>query len=179
MPGMTTDAAPRERNPFLEAVGRVTIAGAELDVALKFLLGSIAHEPTLIMYANSQNTSKLIELCKLALTVGHLAPEDVDKLSACLIRAERCRDRRNTIVHAIYVSDEAGAGIEAMNPLKKNLGYRASSISVEEMEALADEIALLRNDIFSTSWNATAAKMPGIEPVPPRKPGDTVNGVPA
>ena len=62
---MTTDAVTRERNPFFEAVGRVTVAGAELDFSLKGLLGAIAHEPTLIMYANSQSTSKLIELCNL------------------------------------------------------------------------------------------------------------------
>ncbi|MEU9979514.1 hypothetical protein [Streptomyces sp. NPDC051014] len=175
---MTTDATPRERNPFLEAVGRVTIAGAELDLALRHLLGSIAHEPTLLMYANNQNTSKLIELCKLALTVGHLAPEDVTEISACLARADRCRDRRNTIVHAIYAPDESDVGMEAMNPVRKNLGYRVSSISVEEMEALADEVTVLRDDMFRVGWNASAAKMPGMAPIPPRKPGDTVNGVP-
>ncbi|MFG2970992.1 hypothetical protein ACGFZS_47760 [Streptomyces sp. NPDC048288] len=175
---MTMDAAPRERILFLEAVGRVTIAGAELEIALKALLGSIAHEPTLIRYANNQNTSKLIEFCKLALTVGHLAPEDVTEISACLTRADKCRDRRNTIVHAIYAPDEAGVGVEAMNPVRKNLGYRVSSISAEEMDALADEVAVLRDDMFRAGWNATAAKMPGMAPIPPRKPGDTVNGVP-
>ncbi|WP_406168338.1 hypothetical protein [Streptomyces sp. NBC_00996] len=62
----------------------MTLAGAELDISLKGLLGAITHEPTLIMYANSQNTSKLIEFCKLALDVGHLAPADVTEVSACL-----------------------------------------------------------------------------------------------
>ncbi|WP_329034495.1 hypothetical protein OIE71_18370 [Streptomyces sp. NBC_01725] len=175
---MTTDAAPRERNPFLEAVGRVTIAGAELEVALKGLLGAIAHEPTLIMYANSQNTSKLIEFCKLALDVGHLAPDEVSEISACLTRAEKCRDRRNTIVHAIYSPAESGIGIEAMNPVRKKLGYRVSAISVREMEALADEVTILRSDMFRAGWNAGAAKLPGMRPIPSRKPGDTVNGVP-
>ena len=175
---MTMDAAPRERNPFLEGVGRVTIAGAELDVALKGLLGSIAREPTLIMYANGQNTSKLIELCKLALAVGHLAAEDIAEISACLARAEKCRDRRNSIVHAIYAPGEDGVGMEAMNPVRKKLGYRVSSVSVEEMEALADEVVILRDDLFTAGWNATTGEMPGIKPIPPRKPGDTVNGVP-
>ncbi|MFD5636232.1 hypothetical protein ACFWJM_19175 [Streptomyces sp. NPDC127077] len=174
---MTADATARERNPFLEAVGRVTIAGAELDISLKSLLGAIALEPTLIMYANSQNTSKLIEFCKLALKVGHLAEEDIAEISACLGRAEKCRDRRNTIVHAIYAPDESGNGIEAMNPMGKKLGYRVSSISVEQMEDLADEVAVLRDDMFRAGWNARTGKMPGMRPIPPRAPEQTVNGV--
>jgi hypothetical protein len=130
------------------------------------------------MYANTQNTSKLIEFCKLALDVGHLAPEDVTEISACLVRADKCRDRRNTIVHAIYLPAESGVGFEALNPVRKQLAYRAASISVEEMEALADEVAILRDDMFRAGWNATAAKMPGMKPIEPRKPDDTVNGVP-
>ncbi|MFF3420298.1 hypothetical protein ACFYW9_37400 [Streptomyces sp. NPDC002698] len=174
---MTTDATSRERNPFLEAVGRVTLAGAELDISLKGLLGAIVLEPTLIMYANSQNTSKLIEFCKLALKVGHLADEDVAEISGCLGRAEKCRDRRNTIVHAIYALAESGNGVEAMNPMGKKLGYRVSSISVEQMEALTDEVAVLRDDMFRAGWNARAGKMPGMRPIPPRTSGQTVNGV--
>jgi hypothetical protein len=177
-PDITLNNSPEhERDPFLESVGRVTLACAELDISLKGLLGAIAHEPTLIMYANSQNTSKLTEFCKLALTVGHLAPEDVTATSACLTRAEKCRDRRNTIVHAIYAPAESGVGIEGMNPAKKTLGYRVSAISVEEMEALADEITVLRNDMFTAGWNARAGKMPGMQPIPPRARGQKVNGV--
>ncbi|MBW8796366.1 MAG: hypothetical protein JF597_23040 [Streptomyces sp.] len=52
------------------------------------------------------------------------------------------------------------------------------SVSVEEMEALADEVAVLRADMFRAGWNAAAAKMPGMAPIAPRKPGDTVNGAP-
>ncbi|MFE2684024.1 hypothetical protein [Streptomyces mirabilis] len=175
---MTLNNSPeRERNPFLEAVGRVTLAGAELDISLKSLLGAIAHEPTLIMYANTQNTSKLIEFCKLALTVGHLVSEDVTAISACLDRAEKCRDRRNTIVHAIYGPAESDVGLEAMNPVRKSLGYRVSAISVEEMEALSDEVTVLRSDMFTAGWNAVAGKVPGMRPIPPRAPGQKVNVV--
>ncbi|MER5908688.1 hypothetical protein ABT150_53520 [Streptomyces mirabilis] len=129
------------------------------------------------MYVNSQNTSKLIEFCRLALTVGHLAPEDVTAISACLTRAKKCRDRRNTIVHAIYTPAESGVGIEAMNSAKKTLGYRVSAISVEEMEALAGEVTVLRSDMFTAGWNARAGKMPGMQPIPPARPGQRVNGV--
>lgn len=175
---MTLNNSPeRERDPFLEAVGRVALAGAELDISLKDLLAAIAHEPTLIKYANSQNTSKLIEFCKLALAVEHLAPEDVTEITACLARAEKCRDRRNTIVHAIYMPSESGDGVEALNPRSRKLGYRVSAISVEEMEALADEITVLRDDMFTAGWNSNAGKMPGMEPIPPRAPGQRVNGV--
>lgn len=173
---MTSEPTPRERDPFLEAVGRVALAGAALDIALKGLLGRIAPEPTLIMYANSQNTSKLIEFCKLALRVEHLAKEDIATISACLDRAESCRDRRNTAIHAIYAPAEAGDGIEAMNPLSKKLGYRVSPASVERMEMLADEITVLMHDMSTAGWNATAGKMPGMQPIPPRLPGQTVNG---
>ncbi|MFF4508218.1 hypothetical protein [Streptomyces sp. NPDC001401] len=176
---MTLNNEPgRERNPFLEAVGRVTVAGAELDIAQKGLLGAIAHESTLLLYANSQNTSKLIEFCKPALDIGHQAPDDVAEISACRVRAEKCRDRRNTIVHAIYTPAETGNGLEAMNPVRKNLGYRVSSTSVEEMEALADEVTILRDDMFRAGWNTDAANRPGMDRLPPRQPGQRVNGVP-
>ncbi|MET8453500.1 hypothetical protein [Streptomyces sp. NPDC005209] len=58
----------------------MTLAGGELDFSLRHLLGAITHEPTLIMYANAANTSQLIEFCKLALKVGHLASEDVAEI---------------------------------------------------------------------------------------------------
>ena len=176
MPAMNTDAA-RERNPFLEAVGRVTLAGGELDFSLRHLLGVITFEPALIMYANTASTSQLIEFCKLALRVGHLALEDAAEIEACLTRAEKFRNRRNTIVHALYAPAESGAGFEAMNPVKKTLGYHVSAVSVEEMETLADEVALLRNDMFRAGWNSGAAKQPGMRKIPPPAPGQKVNGV--
>ncbi|WP_406168336.1 hypothetical protein [Streptomyces sp. NBC_00996] len=61
--------------------------------------------------------------------------------------------------------------------MRKRLGYRVSAISVEEMEALADEVTVLRDDMFSAGWNARAAKLPGMRPIPPRAPGEKVNGV--
>ncbi|MEU0965673.1 hypothetical protein ABZ357_09685 [Streptomyces sp. NPDC005917] len=51
-------------------------------------------------------------------------------------------------------------------------------MSVEEMEALADEVVVLRDDMFRADWNATAAKVPGFRPIPPRQPSDKVNGIP-
>ncbi|MGP4090746.1 hypothetical protein [Streptomyces sp. KR55] len=57
---MTSDATPRERNPFFEAVGRVTVAGAELDFSLRQLLGTIAPEPTLLLSANTEGCARLI-----------------------------------------------------------------------------------------------------------------------
>ncbi|WP_445279649.1 hypothetical protein [Streptomyces sp. DSM 118148] len=174
---MTSDAAPRKRDPFLEAVGRVTLSGGELDASLRGLLGAITFEPTLLMYANAANTSQLIEFCKLALKVGHLAPEEVTEIESCLIRADKFRTRRNTIVHALYMLKEPGDSIEAMNPARKSLGYHASTVTVEEMEALADEVVLLRDAMFRAGWNARAGKLPGMDRIPPPTPGQTVNGV--
>ncbi|WP_245608049.1 hypothetical protein [Streptomyces hokutonensis] len=174
---MTNDAAPRERNPFLEAVGRITLAGGELDFSLRHLLGAITIEPTLIMYANAANTSQLLEFCRLALTVGHIPSEDIAEIESCLTRADTFRKRRNTIVHALYAPTENGVGIEAMNPIRKNLGYHTSAVSIEEMEALADEVALLQNDMFRAGWNARSAQMPGMQKIPPPAPGQMVNGV--
>ncbi|MEU7048057.1 hypothetical protein [Streptomyces eurythermus] len=176
---MTMDAAPRERNPFLEAVGRVTLAGGELDFSLRHLLGAITLEPTLLMYANAANTSQLIEFCKIALSVGHLDAADVEEIMPCLTRAEKFRNRRNTIVHALYAPSESGVGMETMNPVKKNLGYRTSAVTVEEMEALADEVIVLREDMFRVGWNARAAKLPGMGKIPPRAPSQADNGASA
>ncbi|WP_240657803.1 hypothetical protein [Streptomyces populi] len=172
-----SDTPKRERDPFLEAVGRITLAAGELDHSLRSLLGSIAFEPTLIKYANAAKTDQLIQFCKLALTNGVIEPEGVDEITKCLERADRFRDRRNKIVHAIYSQNESGTGIEGLNPVRKNLGYRATPISVEEMEALADEVALLRSDMFRAGWNATAGKAPGLGTIPAPKPGEFVNGV--
>ncbi|MFJ9865974.1 hypothetical protein [Streptomyces sp. NPDC101165] len=70
--------------------------------------------------------------------------------------------------------DEPGASFEAMNPAKKNVGYRTSAVSVQEMEALANEVALLRDAMFRTGWNSRAAKMPGMRKIPPPPDGVTV-----
>ncbi|MFF1604204.1 hypothetical protein ACFVYV_43465 [Streptomyces mirabilis] len=174
---MTSDATAPERNPFLEAVGRVTVAGAQLDASLHHLLGAIAHEPTLIMYANAASTDQLLQFCRLALTVGTIEPEDVTEIEACLKRADSLRIRRNTVVHSIYMTAESGEGFDAMKPVRKSLGYSVTPITVEEMETLADEVAVLRSDMFTAGWNATAAKLPGMGRVGPRAPGDTVYGV--
>ncbi|WP_381562918.1 hypothetical protein [Streptomyces eurythermus] len=174
---MTMDAAPRERNPFLEAVGRVTVAGAELDLSLRQLLGSIAHEPTLLMYANAASTSQLIELCELALRVGHLAAEDVTAISACLKSANDFRKQRNTIVHGLFGPDESGTGLEAVMPRRKSWGYQASAVSIEQMEKLADEVVVLQARMFRAGWNASAARFPGMSKLPPLVPGQQVNGV--
>lgn len=177
-PDMTLNNSPeRERNPFLEAVGRVTLAGGELDHSLRHLLGTIALEPTLIMYANATKTAELLTICRLALKASTLGAEHVTEIEACLNRADTFRNRRNTIVHALYMPAESGAGIDAMSPAKKTLGYNTSPISIEEMEALAEEVTVLRDDMFTAGWNATAGKMPGMQPIPPRKPGQRVNGV--
>lgn len=98
-------------------------------------------------------------------------------IESCLTRAENFRNRRNAIVHALYTPAESGSGLEAMNPLRKSLGYRASSVSVEEMEALADEVTLLKSDMFRAGWNARAARMPGMQKSPQPAPGQTVNEV--
>ncbi|MEU0583624.1 hypothetical protein [Streptomyces sp. NPDC006132] len=76
---MTPNAATPERNPFLEAVGSVTVAGAHRDSALHNLLAHLTFEPTLLVPANAEGTARLIELCDLALGVydADMRPEDV------------------------------------------------------------------------------------------------------
>ncbi|WP_216588567.1 hypothetical protein [Streptomyces brasiliscabiei] len=157
---MTPDATP-ERNPFLEAVGRVTLAGAALDASLRGLLGSIAHEPTLLMYANAEGTARLIELCELALTVGTVDGQDVIEIKACLTRARQLKDKRNTVVHSIFAPAEDGDGFEAMKPLRKNIGLSVSAITIAEMEATAESIEDLRSDMFRAGWNVNAKRMGG------------------
>jgi hypothetical protein len=175
---MTTDAAPRERDPFVEAVGLVTIAGAQLDFSLRNMLGSITREPTLIMYANAASTSQLIELCRLALKTGVTADKFIPAIEDCLTRADRFRVRRNTIVHALYLPTGPDGGVEAMNPLKKKMGYNSSPVTVEEMESLVADATILRSDMFSATWNASTAGLPGMPPIPPRRSGEAVDGVP-
>ncbi|MEV8047645.1 hypothetical protein AB0P02_27955 [Streptomyces griseoluteus] len=151
-----------EPDPFFDAVGRVTVAGAAMDASLHNLLGVIAMEPTLIMYANAANTNQLIELCRLSLTVGTLAPEDVTQVEACLKRADKLRVRRNDVVHSLYMGAESGEGLDALKPVRKALGYKATPITIGAMRTLADEIHALRNELFRVGWNARAGKMPGM-----------------
>ncbi|MGW6214996.1 hypothetical protein [Streptomyces sp. NPDC055109] len=174
---MTLSNTPkRERDPFLEAVGRVTLAGGEIDFGLRHLLGAIAPEPTLIFDANAASTDQLTRLCRLAVEVRQVEPADAAEIESCLKRVDDFRQRRNTIVHAIYSAAESG-GFEAMNPLRKRLGYRVTSISVAEMEALADDVVILRSDLFRVGWNASAAHS-GMERMPKPRSGEMVDGVP-
>ncbi|WP_406321287.1 hypothetical protein [Streptomyces sp. NBC_01637] len=167
-------SASREPDPFFDAVGRVTVAGTAMDASLHNLLSAVALEPTLIMYTNAANTSQLIELCRLALTVGTVTSEDVTEIEACLKRADALRIRRNDIVHSLHMWEEAGDGIEAMKPIRKNLGYKTTPITIEAMRALAEEIHTLRGEIFRVGWNANAGRMPGMGGLIP--PQDTEKG---
>ncbi|MFB8017301.1 hypothetical protein ACFC36_01910 [Streptomyces rubiginosohelvolus] len=154
---MTADAEAPERNRFLEAVGRVTLAGAQLDFSLRSLLGAIAFEPTLLMYANAEGTARLIDLCKLALKVGTVAPEDMTEIEACLARANDLRIKRNTVVHSMFMQAEDGDGFEAMKPISKGLGVSVSILTIVEMEATAQAVEELRLDMFRAGWNARCA----------------------
>ncbi|MET7711012.1 hypothetical protein [Streptomyces sp. NPDC005407] len=166
---MTSDATAPERDPFLEAVGRVTVAGAHLDASLHGLLGAIAFEPTLLKLANAEGTARLIDMCEVALTVGTLAPEDVAEVRACLARARELKDKRNQIVHSIFLQAEKGNGFEAMKPRSRKLGSSVVSLTVEEMEATAKQMAELRERMFRAGWNGRC-KMTGMTPIPPPAP---------
>ncbi|MGV9248976.1 hypothetical protein [Streptomyces sp. NPDC003710] len=160
---MTLNDGPnRERNPFLEAVGRVTIAGAQLDASLHKLLGIVTHEPTLLAYANAGSTDQLIQLCRLALAVSlTIWPDDKKALEACLKRADDLRTRRNNVVHSLSFQVEASQHVEASKPVRKGFGYKTTRISVEEMETVADEVEKLRDDMFVAGWNAVAIQRGG------------------
>ncbi|MFE2530431.1 hypothetical protein [Streptomyces sp. NPDC059371] len=167
---MTTDANSRDRSPFLEAVGRVTVAGAHLDRSLLTLLGSLAFEPTLLHLANAEGTARLIEWCELALKTYTLEPEDAADVTACLARAKALKDKRNTVVHSLFMSAEAGDGLEAMKPLRKAIGLSVTPLSIEDMENLATEIEELRSDLFRAGWNASQGATPRLPRLP--RPGE-------
>ncbi|WP_143663535.1 hypothetical protein [Streptomyces sp. NRRL B-24085] len=154
---MTNEAAPRERDPFLEAVGRVTVAGAHLDRHLHSLLGSLAFEPTLLVLANAEGTARLIELCELALKCyNHDDPAALADVKDCLTRAKALKDKRNTVVHSLFMQAEDGNGLEAMRPVRKTLGHSVTPITIGKMESLAKEIEELQSDLFRAGWNIRA-----------------------
>ncbi|MFG1668768.1 hypothetical protein [Streptomyces sp. Y7] len=168
---MTSNAATPERNPFLEAVGRVTVAGANLDFGLHNLLGQLAFEPTLIQLANAEGTARLIELCELALKTYDvdMLPEDVAEVQRCLVRAKVLKDKRNLIVHSLYMRAEDGNGMEAAKPLRRTLGQRVTKITVAEMEATAAEMEAMQHDLFRAGWNARA-RQTGMSRIPTQSP---------
>lgn len=166
----------RARDPFLEALGRVTMAGAQLDASLHHLVVALTHEPTLSFHSHDMGTDKLIQICDLALTVYPFTDDDKAEVKACLKRADKLRIRRNNLVHSLYMQAESGEGMEAMKPIKKSVGYDVTAITPQEMEALAGEIAVLQNDLFAAGWNARADERPHMTRIPKRQPGQAVNG---
>ncbi|MGP4090745.1 hypothetical protein [Streptomyces sp. KR55] len=108
-----------------------------------------------------------------------MADADTAEIQACLNRAKALKDRRNAVVHSLFMNTGENGGLEAMKPVRKSIGYNATPITIEEMEAIADEVTVLRDDMFSAGWNAGAAKLPGMRPIPPRAPGQKVNGASA
>lgn len=160
---MNQDNTAHELSPFFDAVGRVTAAGARMDASLHQLLGSLSMEATLMMHANTASTVQLIDFCRLALDVHTKDPEDEAAISACLDRANVLRIRRNDVVHSLYMQADAGDVWDAMKPVKKNVGYKVTSITVEALLTLSKDIETLLSDMFRASWNATAAKLPGME----------------
>ncbi|MGA4973637.1 hypothetical protein [Streptomyces cinereoruber] len=155
---MTSDASAPERNPFLEAVGRVTVAGALLDLHLRGLLSNISFEPTLLMYANAEGTARLIELCELGLKVGTLADEDVPPIQACLVQARELKNQRNKIVHSLFIKTGQGPELSAMMPMRKRLGSSGTAMTIAEMEETARQIEALCGEMFAAGWNATSAR---------------------
>ncbi|MFJ8192797.1 hypothetical protein ACIQ8D_24000 [Streptomyces sp. NPDC096094] len=155
---MTSDAVTPERSPFFEAVGRVTVAGANLDSSLHHLLGQIALEPTLLRLANAEGAARLIELCELALQTyrSEIPAEDMAALSSCLVRAKALKDKRNAVVHSIFLQALEGEGLEAARPARKSLGQRVLTITIPEMETIADDVEALRLELFRAGWNAGA-----------------------
>ncbi|MEH0428819.1 hypothetical protein QBB34_21290 [Streptomyces stelliscabiei] len=163
---MMQETTARERDPFLEAVGRVTVAGAQLDSYLHNLLGILTMEPTLIRVASAEGTARLIEFCGIALTNDTIEPRDVAEIKACLNRARDLKDKRNTVVHSLYSRAEDGSSFEAMKPRRRKLSHSVSTITVAEMEATADGITELCQELFRVGWNARAAKS-GMDRIPP------------
>jgi hypothetical protein len=167
---MTRNAETPERNPFLEAVGRVTVAGAHLDRFLHSLLGSLAFEPTLLVLANAEGTARLIELCELALKCyNHDDPADLADVKDCLARAKVLKDKRNTVVHSLFMQAEGGNGLEAMRPVRKTLGHSVTPITVDEMENVAKEMEGLQRDLFRAAWNIKSQRT-GMRRM--RRPGE-------
>ncbi len=163
---MTNDVQP-ERNAFFEAVGRVTVGGAHLDARLHNLLGALAPEPTLLRFANAATTDQLIQFCRLALKNGALEPGDVAEIETCLDRADGLRKRRNDVVHAIHLRFDGSEVLESLKPARRSLGYKATSLTVEGIEDLADEMDELIHAMFRVAWNAGPAKAPGMHLIPP------------
>ncbi|MDF3148813.1 MULTISPECIES: hypothetical protein [unclassified Streptomyces] len=173
---MTAEEVSRERNPLLEAVGRVTLAGARLDSALRGLLGSLAPEPTLISYANAEGTDRLIDLCKLALEIRKVPAEDEAAVKDCLTRARALKDQRNRVVHSLFAPEEEGDGFAAMKPLKKSIGLSVSKMTIASMEKTADEIEDLLADLFRAGWNARS-HVTGMPRMPNPAPGEAPSKV--
>lgn len=176
MPLMASDEVTRERNPFLEAVGRVTLAGARLDSSLRNLLTSLAFEPTLIAYANSEGTDRLIDLCKLALQIRAVPPEDEAEVKRCLARAHDLKNKRNHVVHSIFLPEEEGEGFQALKPLRKSIGMSTTPITIAAMEETATEIEALLSDLFRAGWNARSHQM-GTPRIPEPAPGEVAGKV--
>lgn len=164
---MTSNAVAPQRNAFFEAVGKVTVAGAHLDFSLHNVLGQIAFEPTLLSLANAEGTAKLIEWCERALANYDvdMDAEDVAELKRCLAKAKELKDKRNTIVHSLFMQSMEGEGMEALKPLRRTLGHKATKITIAEMEATASEMEALRGELFRAAWNATS-KRTGMARIP-------------
>ncbi|MET7904016.1 hypothetical protein ABZS86_22250 [Streptomyces sp. NPDC005355] len=108
-----------------------------------------------------------IELCELALKTYEveMLADDVAEVQRCLVRAKVLKDKRNLIVHSLYMRAEDGIGLEAAKPLRRTLGQRVTKITVVEMEATAAEMEALRSDLFRAGWNARA-KVTGMTRFP-------------
>ncbi|AYD81670.1 hypothetical protein SEA_KROMP_69 [Streptomyces phage Kromp] len=167
---MTNDVQPVP-NAFLEAVGRVTVQGAQLDARLHTLLGNLALDPVLLRRANGASTGQLINFCDLALKNGTLEQGEIAEVKAALARADALRERRNAVVHSIHLRFESSEVLKQLKAARRTLGYNSTTITVEEMEALAVEMQELGVELFRVGWNAGPAKAPGMDRIPPQLPG--------
>ncbi|WP_146166763.1 hypothetical protein [Streptosporangium nondiastaticum] len=162
---MQADKPDRQRNPLLEAVGLVTIAGAHLEARLRNLLSCLAQEPTLLKLANTENTGRLIYICELAVEGLDVPEQDRAALSACLKEAGRLQEARSRVVHSLLLHNGNGIEVLALKPARKSLGVNQWTATIEGMERTAHEIEELRFEMFRCGWNSVAHKA-GMSRIP-------------
>lgn len=143
-------------DPLYDAVGRVVVEGARLEMQVSDLVAALMHAPLAVFAVRGQSPEMLQRLADALLDNEHLDEPLRSQCRAALSEVKRVQDRRNFVVHGAWVPVADASTWHAFRPRRFKIDSVVERFSVADLRALAHEMATLSTRCFMLAWNVQA-----------------------
>lgn len=142
---------------FVNGLGGVTANFGTLEIYVGFLVTSMIspNQPVGQIIAAELSFQRLLgvadSLARYYLEAGQTNQPAFDRLADLLKRAGQAEEKRNTVVHSSWATDDAN--VNAISRIKvtarrsKGLRWQNEAYTAEQVHALADEIRSVATDL--------------------------------